>query len=173
MAEKNIPDKMTSCNIYKEGNRLVGVTDEITLPSYELEAEEVRGFGMVGGFNSPSPMNVGPMEQEITMRMMDGDAFEAMGTGDAIDLTIRGGMQRMTGTGAIEEVGARVVERGFLKSVDFGTMKQGSPMNATLKYEVIYLMIEIDGVKKLEIDKLNCVHYVNGKDLLEKARKFS
>lgn len=173
MAEKNIPDKMTSCNIYKEGNRLVGVTDEITLPSYELEAEEIRGFGMMGGFNSPSFVNVGPMEQEITMRMMDGDAFEAMGAGDAIDLTIRGGMQRMTGTGAIEEVGARVVERGFLKSVDFGTMKQGSPMNATLKYEVIYLMIEIDGVKKLEIDKLNCVHYVNGKDLLEKARKFS
>lgn len=173
MAEKNIPDKMTMCNIYRDGTRMVGVSDEITLPSYELETEEIRGFGMLGGINSPSAVNVGSMEQEITMRMLDDDAFDAMGTGDAVDFTIRGGMQRMSGTGNIEEVGARVVERGYLKSVDPGTMKQGSPMNTTLKYEVIYLMIEIDGVKKVEIDKLNCVHYINGKDLLEKARKFS
>ena len=173
MAEKNIPDKMTMCNIYKGGNRMVGVSDEITLPGYELEAEEIRGFGILGGINSPSPVNIGSMEQEITMRMMDGDTFDAMGEGDAVDFTIRGGMQRMTGTGSIEEVGARVVERGYLKSVDFGSMKQGSPMNVTLKYEVTYLMIEVDGVKKVEIDKLNCVHEINGKDLLEKARKYS
>lgn len=173
MSVKNIPDKMTMCNIYQDGYRMLGASDEITLPSYEREAEEIRGFGMLGGINSPSVVNIGAMEQEISMRMLDGDAFTAMGEGDAIDFTIRGGMQRMTGTGAIQEVGARVVERGYLKSIDFGTMKQGAPMEVKLKYEVIYLMIEVDGVKKVEIDKLNCVHYINGKDLLEKARKYS
>ena len=33
--------------------------------------------------------------------------------------------------------------------------------------------IEIDGKEKLEIDKLNCVYKVNGKDMLKKARAFS
>lgn len=43
-------------------------------------------------------------------------------------------------------------------------------MDATVTVEVIYLMIEIDGKNKIEIDKLNFVYKVNGKDILEKVR---
>ena len=64
----------------------------------------------------------------------------------------------------------RVVIRGKQKKFDPGKVKQGEQMDATVTVEVIYLMIEIDGKNKIEIDKLNFVYKVNGKDILEKVR---
>ena len=46
-------------------------------------------------------------------------------------------------------------------------------MDAKVTLELLYILIEIDGVTKLEYDKLNSVFVVNGKDLLEKVRSFS
>lgn len=171
--EKNIPDKLTLCNIYKKGNRLIGLSDEITLPDVEHGTEAISGFGLLGEIDSPGKTNIGSMEQEIQFRMLDDDIFSVMEEGDGVDLTIRAGMQRMKGNGGLEEVGVRVVERGLLKGFTPGSMKQGSPMNASVKLELVYILIEIDGEEKLEIDKLNCVYKVNGKDKLEKARKYS
>lgn len=170
---KNIPDKLTLCNIYRDGSRLIGVSDEITLPDVEMAAETISGFGLLGEIDSPSKTNINAMEQEIAFRMLDDDIFSVMDVGDNVDLTIRAGMQRMKGSGGLEEVGVRVVERGYFKGFTPGSMKQGTPMNASIKFEITYLMIEIDGEEKLEIDKPNCVYKINGKDVLKKARSFS
>lgn len=43
-------------------------------------------------------------------------------------------------------------------------------MDAKLKFELFYILIEIDGKTVIEYDKLNSVFTVNGKDLLEKVR---
>ena len=37
--------------------------------------------------------------------------------------------------------------------------------------EVVYIMIELDGKQRVELDKLNNVYKVNGVDLLAKIRK--
>lgn len=170
---QNIPDKLTLCNIYQSGRKLIGVAEEITLPDVEMATETIGGFGMLGEIDSPSRTNINAMEQEISFRMLDEDIFSVMAVGGTVDLTIRAGMQRMKGSGGLEEVGIRVVERGIFKGFTSGSMKQGSPMNAAIKLELLYLTIEIDGEEKVEIDKLNCVYKINGKDLLKKARSFS
>ena len=67
--------------------------------------------------------------------------------------------------------GMRVVVRGKQKKFDAGKLKQGEQMDASVTLEIIYLLIEIDGKNKIELDKLNFVYKVNGKDILEKVRK--
>ena len=37
--------------------------------------------------------------------------------------------------------------------------------------EITYIMIELDGKQKIELDKINNVYKVNGVDLLAKIRK--
>ena len=170
---KNIPDKLTLCNVYKNGNRFLGIGEEVPIPDVELSAETISGFGILGEIDAPGRTAIGSMEQEIPFRTLDEDVFETMDVDEEIDLTLRAGMQRMKGSGGIEEVGLRVVERGLFKGFTPGSMKQGSPMNASVKLELTYMLIEIDGKEKLEIDKLNCVYKVNGKDMLKKARAFS
>ena len=50
-------------------------------------------------------------------------------------------------------------------------MKQGGAMDAAVTVEVVYIMIELDGKQRVELDKLNNVYKVNGVDLLAKIRK--
>ncbi len=45
-------------------------------------------------------------------------------------------------------------------------------MNASVKLELHYILIEIDGETKLELDKLNSVYRVNGKDIMEEMRQY-
>lgn len=52
-----------------------------------------------------------------------------------------------------------------------GTVKQGGAMDAAVTVEVVYIMIELDGKQRVELDKLNNVYKVNGVDLLAKIRK--
>ena len=39
-------------------------------------------------------------------------------------------------------------------------------MEAKVKLELTYIMIEVDGVQLLEVDKLNGIYKVNGNDML-------
>ena len=44
-------------------------------------------------------------------------------------------------------------------------------MDAAVTVEVVYIMIELDGKQRVELDKLNNVYKVNGVDLLAKNQK--
>lgn len=50
-------------------------------------------------------------------------------------------------------------------------MKVGDMMNASITLELTYILIEMGGVVMLELDKLNSIYKVNGKDLLAEIRK--
>ena len=45
-------------------------------------------------------------------------------------------------------------------------LEKGEGMEATVTLELTYLMVEVDGKQLVEIDKLNGVYKVNGKDML-------
>ena len=46
----------------------------------------------------------------------------------------------------------------------FNTVREA--MEATVTLELTYIMIEVDGVQLLEVDKLNGIYKVNGNDML-------
>ena len=58
-----------------------------------------------------------------------------------------------------------------MKNLTSGTVKQGGATDAAVTVEVVYIMIELDGKQRVELDKLNNVYKVNGVDLLAKIRK--
>lgn len=45
-------------------------------------------------------------------------------------------------------------------------------MNSSITLELHYILIEIDGKTKLELDKLNSVYRVGGKDIMEEMRQY-
>ena len=44
-------------------------------------------------------------------------------------------------------------------------------MDAAVTVDITYIMIELDGKQRIELDKINNVYKVNGVDLLAKIRK--
>ena len=66
---------------------------------------------------------------------------------------------------------SRVVIKGKSKGFTGGKVKQGNGTGSSVKVEIIYILIEVNGKKKFELDKLNFVYKVNNVDLLAKVRK--
>ena len=170
----NVPEIINSYNAYNNGNRLIGVTGSVKLPTLDAITEEVSGAGILGTYETSVAGMYSSMTQEIPFRILDDDIFSLMNPSELVDLTFRASAQStVKATGAVDYKGMRIVERGRLKSFTPGSYELGKKMEANLTLELLYIMIEIGGEKKLEYDKLNSVFVVNGKDLLEKVRAYS
>ncbi|MCM1189802.1 MAG: phage major tail tube protein [bacterium] len=170
----NIPEVINNFNAYNNGNVLIGLTGSVQLPNFDAITEEISGAGILGSYETGIPGFYSSMPQQIPFRILDTDIFTIMDPGELVDLTFRASAQHtVKSTGALNYSGMRVVERGRLKNFEPGKLELGKQMNASVTLELLYIMIEIDGQKKLEYDKLNSVFIVNGKDLLEKVRAYS
>ena len=166
-----IPGVINNFNLYYKGNALVGLTGEITLPDFEGMTETLSGPGILGELEEVIIGAFGSMELEVPFRILDEDAFKMMSPMETLDLTLRASEQyTVKSTGNLDYKGMRVVVRGRQKKMTAGTIKQGGAMDSPVTVEVAYIMIELDGQKRIELDKLNNVYKVNDKDLLAKVR---
>ena len=169
----NIPEIINNFNVYNNGNVLIGVSGAVALPSFDAITETISGAGILGEYETGVVGQYGSMQQEVPFRVLDSDCFEIMDPTELVDLTFRASAQStVKSTGALAYKGMRVVERGRLKSFNPGTLEMGKQMGSSVTLELLYILVEIDGVKKLEYDKLNSVFVVNDKDLLEKVRGY-
>jgi len=170
----NIPEVINNFNAYNNGNILIGVTGQVTLPSFDAITEEISGAGILGSYETGIPGFYSSMVQEVPFRILDTDIFSIMNPSAPVDLTFRASEQHtVKSTGALDYKQMRIVERGRLKSFTPGTLELGKQMGASVTLELLYILIEINGKTKLEYDKLNTVFTVNGKDLLKKVRAYS
>lgn len=166
-----IPERINNFNLYKNGrNKLVGITGEVALPDFESMTETISGAGILGEIDSPTPGQFGSMELEIPYRVITEDSVEFLDPTDLIDITLRGSVQITTGTGALDYMGMRVVVRGRTKKFSPGTAKIGGAMETKINLEVFYIKIELNDNPVVELDKMNSVYKVNGKDILKKVR---
>ena len=50
----NIPSKINSFNVYKDGTRLIGISEEVTLPDFGSLTETLSGPGILGEVDDPT-----------------------------------------------------------------------------------------------------------------------
>lgn len=167
----NIPSKINSFNVYKDGTKLIGISGEVTLPDFESLTDTMSGPGILGEVDDPTLGHFQSMEMEIPFRTMDSDLFILSDDMSSVTVTLRGSIQyTVNDSGATAFKQMRIVVRGKNKGITGGKAKQGTG-TASIKLEILYILIEIDSVTEIELDKLNFVYKVHGKDLLEKVRK--
>lgn len=170
----NIPEVINNFNAYNNGNVLIGVTGQVQLPNFNAITEEIGGAGMLGTYETGIPGFYSSMAQDVHFRILDTDIFSIMDPNEPVDLTLRASEQHtVKSTGALDYKQMRIVERGRLKNFTPGKLELGKQMDAIVTLELMYILIEIDGVTMLEYDKLNSVFVINGKDILEKVRAYS
>ncbi len=169
----NFPEVINLFNVYDGGNRLQGVTGEVTLTQLQAITAEVSGAGIMGTYNTAVVGMFQSLSQEIPFRMVNKEFFNLMNASQQAELVLRTSIQNVnkdTG-GTLSSSGMRMVLRGRPTSANFGTLKQADLMNASVTLELTYILIEIGGETMLELDKLNSVYKVNGKDLMADIRK--
>ena len=73
-------------------------------------------------------------------------------------------------TGATGYYPIRVVVRGKAKTTTLGKVAKGKKMESEVELEILYIKVEINNAVVLELDKLNFVFVLNGKDMLAQIR---
>lgn len=166
-----LPSVINDFNVYKNGNKLIGITGEVTLPDFESKTTTINGAGILGDIEEAVLGQFSSLKQEIPFRTLNDDIFSIMNPTESVDITLRGAIQGTNqATGAVEFCGMRIVVRGKMATFKPGTVKSAEQMGSSVTLELVYIMIEVDGEKKVELDKLNGVYIVNGQDLLQKVR---
>jgi P2 family phage contractile tail tube protein len=164
--------KVNAYNVYLDGNKLVGISDEVTLPDFEALTETLSGAGILGEIDEPLLGHFKASEMEIPFRTLNEHMFRLASMSKALNLTLRASTQTIdTGNINTGAMPSRIVIKGKNKAITGGKLKQGEGTGSSIKVEITYIMIEVNNVKKFELDKLNFVYKVNGVDLLAAIRK--
>ena len=167
------PEVINNYRVYNDAARVMGTTGEINLAQLRAITAGVSGAGILGEYNTSVVGMFQSMSQEIPFRMIDKDYFMMLNTGEQSKIVLRSSVQqrnRETG-GTLSTQAMRIVFRGHPTEANMGTVKIGDLMNASITLELTYILFEIDGVTMLELDKLNSVYKVGGKDLLADIMK--
>ena len=162
-----IPQFLTNYRIYNEGNVVMGVSGDVTLPNFEAIAETKSGAGILGEFESAVPGSFKSQALEVPFRIIDATMFEMAASMGNASLTFRGSQQINDYTkGGVVNQAVRVETRGPIKGLDLGKASVGKPTDGKLTQEILFIAIYIDDSEVLCLDKLNFVYRLNGTDML-------
>lgn len=165
-----VPEKINDANCYLDGNKMIGVAASVTLPEINMKTSTVSGMGINGEIDSPAIGLFESMEQEVQFNTLYSSFADMLSPLKTVNLTFRAAQQVYDKTGGYAFKGLRVVEMGRVKKFNPGKIEKGESMEATVTIELTYILIENDGKKLAEIDKLNGVYVVDGVDMLAEIR---
>ena len=160
------PEIVNSFNVYIDGVKAIGTAPEITLPQITSETIDVSGSGILGKISAPNIGQFESIEQEISFNLVYSSFVNVLSPKRQVNLTFRVAQQAVDKSLGYAYKGLRIVEVGRVKEFTPGKIKAGEGMEAKVKLELTYLMIENNGEEIIAIDKLNGIYRVQGEDML-------
>lgn len=167
------PEVINNFRVYNDAARVMGTTGEVNIAELQAMTALISGAGILGEYNTSVVGMFQSMAQEIPFRIIDRDYFSMLNTGEQSKIVLRSSVQQRNreAGNTLSTQAMRFVFRGHPTAAKLGTVKIGDLMNASITLELTYLLAEIAGVVMLELDKLNSVYKVSGKDLLKDIMK--
>lgn len=163
-----LPSKLKNFNVFNDGESYIGQVAEAQLPKLTRKMEEWRA----GGMNRPLKIDHGgeAMQLEHTYGGMMRSILRQFGvtTHDGVQIRFAGAY---VPEDTDEPMAVEVVIRGRHSEIDPGQAKPGEETVFKVVTEISYYKLTIDGEVIIEIDTVNMVEIVDGKDTLAKQRK--
>lgn len=163
-----LPRKLKLMNLFQDGVGYKGEVNEVTLPKLAIKSEDYRAGGMLGDVVIDLGIEKLEMEVKFGGFMTEMKAFFGSPNIDGVALRYAGSYQR-DDTGEVDAV--EIVARGRYTEIDDGNAKSGDDTESTYKVALTYYKLIVNGNELIEIDLLNTIYVVNGKDRLAEHRK--
>ncbi len=170
---KEIKNKTIDFSVYsRDGGTAVkiGNTTDITLPSIEKITDTIKGAGILGEIDMPTLGQLSSMETEISIRVSD-ESFAVLASSSSLEYRwVTDAYDTSTGKARV------VANKAFLtvanKKADEGKVESGAAQDGSLSFEVIAYKRICDGKEIINIDKLNGIYKINGKDLFSDISQY-
>lgn len=167
-----IPQVLNDYAVYDgNGDKLIGVTNDMTLADIVSKTVEMNGAGMddievvvIGMYNS--------ITQEIPLNTPYSQLIKYLDTTKNAVINVRGAIQvEDKGTGETKFLQFRYMVSGKAKQLTPGNAKRGETFGSKISIAVRRVLMEIAGETVIDIDKLNGKVVVDGKDITQAIRK--
>lgn len=165
-----IAEKINLFNCYvgsaDAAHKIVGITDEVTLPTFDTASETLSLAGMAGEVDSPSPGQFKSAQFELTFSNISEEGMK-IAAEDNKTIILRAAQEQLdTDTLEKTHIGRVITIKGMTKEINYGKLKKGGYGNPSIKKEIIYYKDELDGKVITEVDKFNGKSIVGGKNLM-------
>lgn len=149
-----IPTVLNNFNTYGSGHKYVGVSSEVSLPSFEYMTETIDGAGIGGEIEEAIEGSFGSLETETTFQNISREMFDFITqTGN---VTYRGSMQVLnTATQTNDFEGLVVTTKGKVKSFELGSLKKAARENR--KSFVKLLTVKFRSAERPSLNLINII----------------
>ncbi|MDR2503771.1 MAG: phage major tail tube protein [Deltaproteobacteria bacterium] len=163
-------EQTISFRVYKNGQSFLGVAT-VDMPELSYMTETLSGSGIAGEIEAPTLGMTSSMSCTLNWVSQSAEFYSLLNPLEGNLLELRASQQATDpATGLRLPQALRLVLQGEPKSASLGTMETGKKHGNTTVLELSRLLVEVDGVPRLLIDKRNFIHAVNGVDMLAKVR---
>lgn len=167
-----IPQQLVNCAVYFGPQSLIDLgMATVTLPSFESMTETIAGAGIAGEVASPVRGHFTSQTVGINFRAPTLNQLSMLAPVVQV-FDIRGSIQLLDP--ATQLVATQPVQldcRGTVKNLQLGSMEPGKQFGSSLELEIAFLALTLNGVRVVELDKLNMVFKVLGVDYLASVRR--
>lgn len=147
----------------------VEVDDNVSceLPSIEHGTTEIKGAGILGSVDMPSPGQLNAMTFSTSSRSIN-KKNSALARPGKQNIELRFVQDVIQADGTVIPAGSKIFITGVNKKYSPGKVEQGATMDGSQEFEVLRYRQVIEGVETLLIDKFNYIYKVNGVDYAKK-----
>lgn len=162
-------ERVIDYSVFKNGVEYLG-TATVDLPEITYLVETIKGGGINGEIEAPAPGQTGAMTLTLHWRTMEAAAVSLMAP-VSHTLDLRGSVQGFDpATNQYTESAVKITMRGRPLTLTPGSIEPAATMDTSNGFALSYIKILIDDNEKLEIDKYNYIHKVDGVDYLAQTR---
>lgn len=162
-------ERVIDYSVFLSGTEYLG-TATADLPEINFLSETIKGAGISGEIDAPSPGQTSAMTLTLNWNVVEKASLKLLApVVHALDL--RASVQQFdTATNEYKESALKITVRGRPLSGGLGGLEAATAMSSTTAFSINYLKVLIDGEEILEIDKLNYIFKVLGKDYQAQTR---
>jgi len=165
-----IPDKVQNANVYLEGNAILGVADA-ELPKVEFLSEKMSPLGIMGEVDVPTLSHVKEMKLKLKFSTTTKD-FASLFEPKSKMVSLYASLQQYDpAEGDFKSIGLVASCKVIPLSLNPGKIERNKPQDSELEFTVTYYKLEVDGKVIYEIDPINHVCIINGKDYAADIRR--
>lgn len=164
-----IPGIIVDAIVRLEGTEQIVGLATVTLPDIEHSVEEIKGLG-VDTFEQVNPSSTNALTLQLKFNGFNKNM--TLGKNDVANLVIKvavGGMDS-DAHGFVQK--AMIIScKGRVKKRTGGELGKGTKNEPEIELALTYYKQEIDGEVIVEIDKINTIAIIDGKNAYEETRK--
>lgn len=162
-------NKLSDCNIYVNGNNMLGRAQEVDAPKPMAKMIEYKALGLLGAFELPSGFD--KMDMRIKWNSFYEDVFQNFADPyQPVKLQIRSSLETWEGGARTAEKACVIYATCSPKGFPLGNFKPQDPTEIESTLSCTHCKMEVDGVEVMEIDFMNNIFKVNGEDRMATYR---